>query len=71
MGLKDFIKSDLNNLLYREYRLNRKVKRYLSPYYNEQEPVGKNEKKIIIFMADGQKKTWWIGRSSPRYDLNL
>ena len=56
MGLKDFIKSDLNNLLYRENRLNRKVKRYLSPYYNEQEPVGKNEKKIIVFMADGRKK---------------
>ncbi|MDD3039670.1 hypothetical protein [Bacteroides sp.] len=56
MGLKDFIKSDLNNLLYREYRLNRKVKKHLSPYYSEQAPAGKNEKKIIIFMADGRKR---------------
>ncbi|MEG2150383.1 MAG: hypothetical protein RRY36_04085, partial [Bacteroidaceae bacterium] len=55
MGLKDFIKCDLNNLLYREYRLNRKVKKYLSPYYTEQAPAGKNKKKIIIFMADGRK----------------
>lgn len=55
MGLKDFIKCDLNNLLYREYRLNRKVKRHLAPYYSEKAPDGKNEKKIIIFMADGRK----------------
>lgn len=56
MGLKDFFKRDLNNLFYREYRLKRKVRRYLAPYYSEQAPVASNEKKVIVFMADGRKK---------------
>lgn len=56
MGLKEFIKRDLNNLFYREYRLARKVRKYLSPYYSEHAPVGKNKNKMIIFMADGRKK---------------
>lgn len=56
MRLKDFIKRDLNNMFYREYRLRKKVRRYLAPYYSEQAPAAVNKKKIIIFMADGRKK---------------
>lgn len=56
MGLKDFIKRDLNNLFYREYRIRRKVRKYLMPGYSVNVPLCQNEKKIIIFMADGRKK---------------
>lgn len=56
MGLKEFIKRDLNNLFYREYRLVKKVRKHLSPYYSEHAPIGKNENRMIVFMADGRKK---------------
>lgn len=56
MRLKNFVKGDLNDLFYREYRLKRKVKRHLIPYYTEQAPLPCNKEKIIIFMADGRKR---------------
>ena len=56
MGLKKFIKRDLNNLFYREYRIQRKVRKYLMPSYTLSAPLCRNEEKIIIFMADGKKK---------------
>ena len=55
MRIKDFVKCNLNNLFYREYRLRRKVRRHLLPYYKEAFPVGKNTNKMIVFMADGRK----------------
>lgn len=55
MRIKDFVKCNLNNLFYREYRLRRKVRRLLLPYYKEAFPVGKNTNKTIVFMADGRK----------------
>lgn len=55
MGLKDFIKCNLNDLFYREYRLKRKVRRHIAPYYTVLAPVGENKDKMIIFMADGRK----------------
>jgi anthranilate synthase component 1 len=54
MRIKDFVKCNLNNLFYREYRLRRKVRRHLLPYYKEAFPVGKNTNKMIVFMADGR-----------------
>ena len=56
MRIKDFVKCNLNNLFYREYRLRRKVRRHLLPYYKEAFPVGKNTNKMIVFMADGRKQ---------------
>lgn len=56
MDLLRFIGSELNDLFYREYRLRRKIKRHIAPYYDNQQPFALNTNKMIIFMADGRKR---------------
>ncbi len=63
MRIKDFVKCNLNNLFYREYRLRRKVRRHLLHLTRRAFLSGKIRNKMIVFMAMEGKvmEDWPIG----------
>lgn len=73
MRIKDFVKCNLNNLFYREYRLRRKVRRHLLPYYKEAFPVGKNTNKtIVLWPMEGKvMEDWPIGYGESFRRMNI
>lgn len=47
------IDSEINYLFFRRYRYARTVRRHLARYYSDTEPLATNEKKMVVYMADG------------------
>lgn len=47
------IDSEINYLFFRRFRYARTVRRHLAKYYTDAEPLATNEKKMIVYMADG------------------
>lgn len=48
-----WIDREINYLFFRRYRYARTVRRHLAKYYSDDLPPASNEKKMIVYMADG------------------
>ncbi len=55
MKISERIKSEINYLFFRRYRYRRVERRHLAGYYGPENPAAINERRQVIFMADGKR----------------
>lgn len=55
MKISERIKSEINYLFFRRYRYRRVERRHLAGYYGPEKPAAINERRQVIFMADGKR----------------